>query len=246
VLLARTRRVAGVLDGLRAPASEQHVAAVAIGKHLEESTDPPIQLPDGVVVGDVRAAAAHEAARLQDVRRLVDGQPQAFDCRPCVTVLKKRNAPSVSHWVYRLLVEDSEQQSYWTTVVGIRERAHLNHFSNLGIRARVDSLSTLVDPVFNSITDRLLSSFLDAIHQTRSLAVERERAIEEGLRRQRARLAASLLQPGLFDRRAERAAAAHNAVLDEALDRCAHRLAELARSDSVSIDRRLAFGLVSR
>jgi superfamily II DNA or RNA helicase len=246
VLLARTRRVASVLDGLRAPASEQHVAAVAIGEHLEESTDPPVQLPDGVVVGDVRAAAAHEAARLQDVRRLVDGQPQAFDCRPCVTVLKRRNAPSVSHWVYRLLVEDSEQQAYWTTVVGIRERAHLNHFSNLGIRARVDSLSTLVDPVLTSITDRLLSSFLDAIHQTRSLAVGRERAIEEGLRQQRARLAASLLQPGLFDRRAERAAAAHNAVLDEALDRCAHRLAELARSDSVSIDRRLAFGLVSR
>ena len=53
-------------------------------------------------------------------------------------------------------------------------------------------------------------------------------------------------QPGLFDRRAERAAAAQNATLDDALERCAQRLAELARSDSVSVNRRLVFGLVSR
>jgi len=78
------------------------------------------------------------------------------------------------------------------------------------------------------------------------LAEAREQAIAEGLRHQRARIAASLLQPGLFDRRAERAAAAQNATLDEALDRCARRLDDLSRYGAVSIDRRLAFGLVAR
>jgi hypothetical protein len=78
------------------------------------------------------------------------------------------------------------------------------------------------------------------------LAEARERAIAEGLRQQRARIAASLLQPGLFDRRVERAAAAQNATLDEALDRCSRRLDDLSRYDVVSIDRRLAFGLVAR
>jgi hypothetical protein len=54
------------------------------------------------------------------------------------------------------------------------------------------------------------------------------------------------VQPGLFDRRAERAAAAQNATLDEALDRCRHRLAELVRRQTVSVDRRLVFGVVRR
>jgi hypothetical protein len=89
-------------------------------------------------------------------------------------------------------------------------------------------------------------SFLSPSSRHASLAEARERAIAEGLRQQRARIAASLLQPGLFDRRAERAGAAQNATLDEALEHCARRLDELARCRTVSIDRRLAFGLVAR
>jgi superfamily II DNA or RNA helicase len=246
VLLARMRRVAGVLDSLRPTASERHVATLAIGRHFEESAASPIQVPDGVVVGDLCAVSTEEAARLHVVRRLADGGKQSFDCRPCVTVRRRRAAASVSDWVYRLVLEDSERHALWTTAIGIRERTHLHHFSNQGIRAGLDSLSTAFDPVLASIGTRLLTSFLAAIHQARSLAVEREQAIAEGLLQQRARLATSLLQPGLFDRRTERAAAAHNAIVDEALDRCAHRLAELARFDSASIDRRLAFGFVRR
>jgi hypothetical protein len=53
------------------------------------------------------------------------------------------------------------------------------------------------------------------------------------------------VQPGLFDRRAERATAAQNATLEEALDRCTQRLAELDRQ-TVSVDRRLVFGVFRR
>ena len=103
-----------------------------------------------------------------------------------------------------------------------------------------------VETPLNSIADRLLSSFISTSQQSHSLAVARERAIAAALRQQRARIAASLLQPGLFDRRAERAGAAQNATLDEALEHCARRLDELARCRTVSIDRRLAFGIVAR
>jgi len=44
-----------------------------------------------------------------------------------------------------------------------------------------------------------------------------------------ARVAADLLQPGLFDRRAERHAASQAGVLEEAIAQCQARLDELAR-----------------
>jgi hypothetical protein len=87
--------------------------------------------------------------------------------------------------------------------------------------------------------------FHAAVNQSRSLAAARERAIADGVRQQRARLATLLVQPGLFDRRAERATAAQNATLEEALDRCTQRLAELDRQ-TVSVDRRLVFGVFRR
>jgi len=132
------------------------------------------------------------------------------------------------------------------TVIGIREHGRLTTVSREAIRTRIRASQGVVDASLNSIADRLLSSFVSTIQQPHALAVVREQAIAEGLRQQRARIAASLLQPGLFDRRADRAAATQNATLDEALDRCARRLDELARYTAVSIDRRLVFGLVAR
>jgi hypothetical protein len=131
-------------------------------------------------------------------------------------------------------------------VIGVREDTRLATLSHEAVRQRIEAFQTQVEPALNSIADRLLSSVLSACTPSRTLTREREQAIAEGLRQQRARLATSLLQPGLFDHRAERAAAAQNATLDEALARCAARLDELARSSVMSIDRRLVFSLISR
>jgi sirohydrochlorin ferrochelatase len=181
------------------------------------------------------------------VRALITRAAHApADARPCITVLPRRRTPPVNDWVFRVIVEDPELQPYWTTVIGIREDTGLVTASREAIRQRIESFQTRVEPALESITDRLLASFLSAFQPSRTLAEDRERAIAEGLRQQRARLATSLLQPGLFDRRAERAASAQNATLEEALDQCAGRLGELARTGAVSIERRLVFGLVSR
>ena len=67
------------------------------------------------------------------------------------------------------------------------------------------------------------------------------------LESERARLSATLVQRGLFDRRTERAFAAQTAVLDEALARCRIRLDEIAATARIVAEtRRLAFVLIRR
>lgn len=248
VLLARMRRVANVLGTMRTTSSEQQIARHVIGHEPGDSPEAePVSLPPGVFVGDLRSAAIEEATRLEHVRALITPAAHApSEARPCITVLSRRCTPRVNDWAIRVIVEGPEQQSLWTTVIGVREDAGLTSLAHEVIRQRVEALQQQVDPVLDSFADGLLSSFRSAVQQSRTLADERERAIADGLRQQRARLATSLLQPGLFDHRAERAVAAQNATLDEALHRCGVRLDELARSGVMSIERRLVFGLLSR
>jgi superfamily II DNA or RNA helicase len=258
VLLARMQRVAGVLGGMRAAACEEEIASATIGDEDGKADlrgrlyDPSpvdvslITLPRGVVIGDLRSAALDEAARLEHLRRLVSfGEAESVESRPVVTVLTGSRHRFVHDWAYQLVFEDSELQPFWTTVIGIREGRRLVDPSHDAIRRSVHSLSSAIAPVLFPTLRTLLVRFHAAVNQSRSLAAARERAIADGVRQQRARLATLLVQPGLFDRRAERATAAQNATLEEALDRCTQRLAELDRQ-TVSIDRRLVFGVVRR
>lgn len=245
MLLSRMQRVANVLGSMRAAAYEERIASVSIGESPDDAPEAtPVALPPGVVIGDLRAAATAEAARLEHVRRLAGNDTR--DGRPCVTMLRRRSGRAMNHWAYRLVFEDSELQPLWTTLIAIEEGQRLSHRSSAAIRHRVHLLASVVEHAFSPLATRLLSSLAADLHRSQSSAIERERVIAEGLRQQRARLATSLLQPGLFDRRAERAAAAQNATLNEALTRSSLRLAELGRAGSISIDRRLAFGLVHR
>ena len=69
----------------------------------------------------------------------------------------------------------------------------------------------------------------------------------DAIESERARLSASLLQRGLFDRRAERALSAQTAVLDEALARCRARLDEIESTGQIVAEpTRLAFALLRR
>jgi hypothetical protein len=258
VLLDRMRRVAGVLGGMRAAACEEEIASAAIGDEDGKRDlrvrlyDPspvdasPVTLPPGVVIGDLRSAALDEAARLEDVRRLVSlGEAESVESRSVVTVLTGKRHRFVHDLAYQLIFEDPELQPFWTTVIGIREGRRLLDPSHDAIRRSVHSLSNAIAPVLIPTLHGLLVRFHAALNQSRSLAAARERAIADGVRQQRARLATLLVQPGLFDRRAERATAAQNATLEEALDRCTQRLAELDRQ-TVSVDRRLVFGVFRR
>jgi hypothetical protein len=140
-----------------------------------------------------------------------------------------------------------DHQPIWETLIGIHETSNVESHRRRDLRLRLDSLEGLVEPILTSASTQLLSSLLSAREAQVFLATQRERAIAREIERQRGRLAGSLVQPGLFDRRAERAAAARNAVLDEAFGHCTRRLAELASQKRISFDRpRLAFGVIRR
>jgi hypothetical protein len=250
VLLSRMQHVAGVLAGMRATACEQQIGEAAIGDGRTDTIPAAASLPAGLIIGDLQTMAIEEAARIEFVRRVRprDGPYRhgAIDSRPCVTVIRRPTAGCASHWAYRLVFEDQERQPLWVTVIGIQDDGRPLATTSRALRHHLDSLTATLEPAVTPLTERLLSSLLPLLDRAGSLATARERAIADGLRQQRARLATSLLQPGLFDRRAERAAAAHTATLDDALERCTQRLAELARCDSISVERRLVFGLVWR
>jgi hypothetical protein len=77
--------------------------------------------------------------------------------------------------------------------------------------------------------------------------MSREKALAEALRSRRARISAGLLQPGLFDHRAERAAAAQAFFVDAAMQRSSARLALLDRLQYLHEDHRaVAFGIAFR
>jgi hypothetical protein len=58
-------------------------------------------------------------------------------------------------------------------------------------------------------------------------------------------MSALMLQPGLFDRRAERAATTQSIVLNDALARCDARLADLVRHGRVAVaTRQLVFAVI--
>jgi hypothetical protein len=63
-----------------------------------------------------------------------------------------------------------------------------------------------------------------AVSQSLALWLQRELDLTEGIRLEHARMSATLLQPGLFDRRTDRAAASQAAMLDAVLSHCRGRL----------------------
>jgi superfamily II DNA or RNA helicase len=249
-LLVRMQRVAEVLGGMRGDASrEQQVAAVAIGEDPVPDfvASPTASLHRGLVRVDLHAAAREEASRLEMARALARGSVnELFDGRPYITVIPHRR--STSHCLaFRLVFEDGHQQLVWETLLGVAGSDGSTPMFARDVRSwvqsSVDVVAPLVTAAYLSARDALSAS----LRAPSALAAHREHAIARSLESQRARLSAALLQPGLFDRRAERATSAQRAILDEALARCATRLEELARIEQIVIDRPvLTFGVIHR
>jgi superfamily II DNA or RNA helicase len=255
VLVERMRRVDGVLNSMRSVTCEQDVAAVAIGgetagpvgqRRTEFNAGAHTPRHD-IITGNLRSTAAAEAERIEHTRQLVaNGVQPWLDGRPCITVFPRRRQHQVHDWIYRLVFDNSDLHPLWTTAVGVREDGGDLVVAHKAIRTKAGSVTATAEPAIAAVSARLLSSCVTALQPSHALACERERAIAEGLRQQQARLATSLLQPGLFDRRAEHLAAAQHVTLETALDRCRSRLAELERQTAATVERRLVLGLLRR
>jgi superfamily II DNA or RNA helicase len=251
-LLARMRRVAEVLGSMRgAAALEQQVAAVAIGQDtLPDTVDSsPPSLPRGLVHIDLRAVARAEASRLETARLLARGGGNAqSEGRPYITLVTRRRSRPRFCWAFQLIFEDLDQQRIWDTLLGITGYgAAMPPFAAKDVRSWVQSSTDLISPVLTAEYQSAIAALSASLRAPSALAVRREHAIATTLESQRARLSAALLQPGLFDRRAERATIAQRAVLDEALARCSTRLEELARFKRIEMASPvLAFGVIYR
>jgi hypothetical protein len=189
----------------------------------------------------LRAAAEAEARRIGELRALSHTpRDSARDDRPPLTILRRRTWHHVDLWGFHITFADSSDQLVWQTLLGAVDR-----------RSRADrpleSLKTTIASALEHQRQTMYALLEHSLHAYVERAIRRERALADALDQERARLSATLLQRGLFDRRAERAFDAQRAVLEEGLLRCRVRLDELAATSRlVAEPARLAFVLIRR
>jgi ERCC4-related helicase len=193
---------------------------------------------------DIRAAAEAEAARLGKLRQLSPSREHGVATeRPPVTILRRRHRGRNLLWSFYLAFVDSSDQLVWHTLVGVvTTHPYPGDLVN-SVHAAAALLASRIEA--NRLSAH--ASLEGHLREYLALAARRERSIAHTLESERARLSATLLQRGLFDRRADRALAAQTAVLDEALGRCRTRLQEMAATAQIAAEpARLAFVVVRR
>jgi hypothetical protein len=146
-------------------------------------------------------------------------------------------------WGFHYSFTDRGSHTAWRTLVG----AITVHSTSSGLREPIEGTATRLVSRLDAHGQTALASLQSSLHPCLELAARRERALAETIELERARLSAALLQRGLFDRRAERQAAAQSVILDEALQKCRTCLSEIvAASQIVAEPAQLAFVLIRR
>jgi len=245
--VARRALHAAALDDLSATTvDDRSIAAHVIDDVPLPRAGSKAGLPAGLITADLRVQAETESARLQMVRELArtGGPPFAQSHhRPFAARRRRRQAPPAI-WALWVEFTDSDGQLVWETLAGVA--------GNCGRSARVSAteVRALVDLSWARVrecveNDHLQNAqWLDSIRAVASLALKREAAVANGIARRHARLAAHLVQGALFDRRAERHAAAQRDLAEHALARCRERQAALERLRRTTVIFRPAFALV--
>jgi superfamily II DNA or RNA helicase len=246
-LAQRRSRIASAFDGIsRNSLSDRESAEYVVGGSMLPRP-PASSALSGVTAADLRDRASAEAARLVTARQL--RPPDAFDTpaqvRPFVTC-RRRTPPELVCWALWVALADPEGRLLWETLVGVsgqpgwirqRSRETTVRLVDASWRPVQEAVAIQHGPAAHAVSDPLRAST--------ALAFEREQAIAREIAQQDARMAAHLLQPGLFDRRAQRQAAALREVIDNALAHCHGRLAELQRQRAAAVALRPAFALIA-
>ena len=177
-----------------------------------------------------------EAERLVAAKSLSIGQRHSMPGgAPLVTIIKTSLHVPAAIWAFRLSCADEGGHVVFETIAGLCDRR------------TAYALDAEVERIAAGHHEHVLAATSAAIGSWLGLATRREEAIAGALRESHARLSAVLLQPGLFDRRAERAAAAQASRVDEAVEKSRARLNALARSRRLRLDERaVVFGVAFR
>ena len=177
--------------------------------------------------------AAAEAARVLGARQLSCESPNsASPTSALLTAVRRPHRYATDIRAFHLTFVDENDRLEFETIAGIVADNELLHFES-----RAEIAATLQQ-------QRALAAVMMEVTRWLELSRRRERAIADSLRQRHGRLSAELLQPGLFDRRAERAAASQTARVEEALAKSRARLDALERRRRLRCgDNRLLLGI---
>jgi len=208
------------------------------------------ELPPGVVTVDLRERARTETARLLAARRRRTADstsvPVLVHHRPFTSAARRLPAGQ-AWWVLWLECACPNGQLEWETLIGAHAAHHWPRIDSKDeFRQCVDESWEVIRNHVNIEHDRVTGHLIGWLRTSAVRALERENAIARALERHHARLAAALLQGGLFDRRIEREAAAQRELLEMALTRCRTRIDELRQRQAAAVmTSRPAFSLIS-
>jgi hypothetical protein len=183
----------------------------------------------------LRLLAEAEAERLRNARALSDRQEAVPADRPVLAFATARGSTLRCTWAFRLPILDADGHLVFEAIIGLNDARGL----------------VIVDDALEQVAalhhQRILAMLSNSIQPWRLTMTHREKAIADALRLRHARIAAGVLQPGLFDRRTERAATAQAVIVEAAIRKSIARLALLGRLRHLREDGRLvAFGIAFR
>jgi len=211
-------------EALRAVAtSDFDTAALILTGAPETQEQASVVFPAPTGRPDLADRTGREAEWITTARRIGTAHIDSSR-RPFVAVLTR--APRRLLWVAEVSTCGEDDLPVWTTLIGMDGVA--SEAARSDIRSLARDLGIHADRM-NVGLQRPIVEAIGALKQLVTLNSVRERAICAGIRTRHARIAAELLQPGLFDRRAERRAAAQSSVFEEALAQCQSRIDDLAR-----------------
>jgi superfamily II DNA or RNA helicase len=231
-LLRRAQRAA---DALINPAPSEVDVADAVLTGVDIVERPPRGTPMSALARpDLRAQATAEAARIATARHL-DAAGVVVPHRPVVLIRRARRPAAI--WAIEVAVTDAGGAPVWTAVVGLTaDTAGPRHDWPRRWKALAGDDHHALRNILDGVARAVVLHAGAVLTPSVLAAADRERAIAAGVRHRHARIAADLLQPGLFDHRTERRAASQTAVLEEALGRCTARLESLERLTALSAD----------
>ena len=177
-------------------------------------------------------AAGQESSRLWQARALSANRDIVPSTRPMITFVKRPGVSPGRTWAVRLPIVDAAGYLVFETIVGLHDTR------GPGV------LDDLFDEVAAVSHQHVCAAVSKSLRPSLHLMTCRETAIVDALRQRHARLSAALMQRGLFDHRADRAAAAQASLVDAAAEKSITRLALLARLADLREDRRvIVFGI---
>jgi hypothetical protein len=217
-----------------APSNEATANAILTGVEIPEGA-AAASLPAAICRLDLSACSQEEVREVTTARQLLRRSPVPRS-RAVAVVIGRH--PRRLMCAFALTLTDSDGLPVWTTIVGLegqlRSRSCLRTPDD--VREALAAMRSSLDEPADCAAIRARDSAQQMMRAAITLGIEREEAIAAAVRLRHARVAADLLQPGLFDRRAERRAASQSLVLEEAIGGCLRRLESLARLSELHSD----------